>query len=492
MPHPTPPERAVAADPAAAPVAEDRGHPRRWAILVVVGIAGFMAMLDSTVVNVALPAIESRLKATAGDLQWVLDAYILVFGGLQLLGGRMADLLGRRRTFHTGLVLFAAASVACGFAGSPTVLIVGRAVQGLGAALLTPGAQSIVVTVFRHPRERRVALSIWSGLSVLGGTLGVVAGGVIVNYLDWRWAFFVNAPIAALVLLAGIPVVPALRPAADGPRRSFDIPGALLVTAALLLLVYGLITAGEDGWLTPAPLGSFGASVLLFAVFAVVEQRSGDPLVPMRLLTMGSLISSSVGLMFTWAGQISVFFMASLYQQQVLGFSPLKAGLGMLAMGVPALAVVVVLPRIVGRWAPQWLYPVGAALFLLGALDLTRLSAHGSYTAGLLPGLGLIGFAMPLCFVPLLTMGVTDVPPADSGLASGLLRTISQAGSALGMATVITLALGHAKQLTALHHPAKEALAAGFRWGFVATSGVAAASLVLSLFFVARSRGAAR
>ncbi|MBC3840834.1 MFS transporter [Streptacidiphilus sp. 4-A2] len=336
MPHPTPPERAVAvatSDPATESAAADPGHPRRWTILVVVGIAGFMAMLDSTVVNVALPAIEARLKASAGDLQWVLDAYILVFGGLQLLGGRMADLLGRRRTFHTGLVVFACASVACGLAGSPAVLIASRAVQGLGAALLTPGAQSIVVTVFRHPRERRVALSIWSGLSVLGGTLGVVAGGVIVNYLDWRWAFFVNAPIAAAVLTGGLLVVPTLRPAPGGPRRSFDIPGAGLVTGALLLLVYGLISAGEKGWLSATPLGSFAASAVLFGAFALTEQRSNDPLVPMRLLTQGSLLFGSVGLMLTWAGQISIFFMASLYQQQVLGFSPLKAGLGMLAMG---------------------------------------------------------------------------------------------------------------------------------------------------------------
>jgi EmrB/QacA subfamily drug resistance transporter len=469
-------------------------HPRRWAILAIVVAAQFMVLLDATIVNVAVPSIRAGLDASATDVSWVLNGYIMFFGGLLLLGGRMADLLGRRRMLLTGLLVFAVASIACGLAGSAPVLVVARAFQGAGAAILSPAALSIVVTVFADPRERRTALSVWGGTAVLGGTFGVVLGGLLVDVGGWRWAFFLNVPIAAAGVVAALALVPTLRPAPTASRRPLDLPGAITATGALLLLVYGLIGAADRGWTDPVTAGSLAGAAALFAGLFLVERRSADPLMPPRLVATTSVMLSGVGLLLTWAGQISVFFMTSVYQQEVLGYSPLQAGLGLLALGVPALFAAAVLPRLMGRWRPPRVFVLGAVLVLAGTVFLVRLPVDGSYVTDVLPGLVTMGFGLPCCFVPLLTLGVSQVRPADSGVASGLLNTMSQTGAALGVATIVTLAAHHATTLATEQVGARDALTSGLSWGFGAASGVAAANVLLSLGILASEvrRGAVR
>jgi EmrB/QacA subfamily drug resistance transporter len=463
-------------------------HPRRWAILAVVAAAQFVVLLDSTVVNVALPSIGADLGASTSDQQWVVDVYLLTFAGLLLFGGRCADLLGRRRVFLVGLTVFAVSSLACGLADSPTALIVARAFQGAGAAVLSPSALSIVVTTFTDPRERRTALSAWGGLAVLGGTFGVVFGGLVVATLSWSWAFFVNLPIALAAFVAALVLIPADPARGAAPRRSFDAGGALIATAALLLLIHGMIGTSEHGWSTVVTLGPIAGALLLFAVLALVESRVRDPLMPPRLFRRAGLLVGGVGLLLTWAGQISVFYMVSVYQQRVLGFTAFEAGLGMLAMGLPALAVVAVLPRLIGRVGAPGAYVVGSALVLVGTALLVRLPVDGSFPVDLLPGLAIMGFGLPCCFVSLTALGVSAAPPADSGVASGLLNTFSQTGAALGVATLVTVAATRTADLAESGRPVADSLTAGFRFGFGFATAVAAANLLLGLLALVRAR----
>lgn len=472
---------------ASASSAATDSHPRRWAILAVVGMAQFMVMLDATVVNVALPSIRVDLGATTGELQWVVDAYVLMLGSLLLFGGRLADILGRRQVFLAGLALFTAASLVCGFAGSGEVLIAARVAQGLGAALLSPSALSIVVTAFRDMVERRTAMTVWAALAAIGGTLGVVLGGALMTAADWRWAFWVNLPIAAVTAVAAVRLVPALRPPADAPRRSLDLPGAALAAAALALLIYGLIHAGEHGWGSPATYLPVVAAAVLFVVLGVLQARGADPLIPPRLLAVGTLAAASVGLLLVSALMMSVFFMTSVYQQQVLGFNPLEAGLGVVGMGLPTLVMSVLIPKMMGRLGPQRVYLLGAVLLTAGSLLLVWLpTADGSYFTGLLPGLAVMGFGLPCCFAPLNTLGVSSVRPVESGVASGVLTTFNQTGAALGMATVVTLATSRARVFTADGDPSDVALTSGFQVGYLALAGIAVASVVLALNFLAR------
>lgn len=468
----------------------DGSHPRRWIILAVVGMAQFMVMLDATVVNVALPSIQNQFNASTSSLQWVVDAYVLVFGSLLLLGGRAADSLGRRRVFLAGLALFTVASVVCGFAGSAGLLIGARAAQGLGAALLSPAALSVIVTSFRDPGERRTAMTIWAALAAIGGTLGVVMGGALIEVADWRWAFWVNAPVGVITALAALRVVPQLRPS-GGTRRAFDLPGALLAAGALALLIFGLISVSEHSWTSTRTLGSLAGSVVLFIALGVVQSRSADPLIPVRLLAIGPLLLSAIGLLLVAGMMMSLFFMVSVYEQRVLGFNPLEAGLGVVGLGLPTILIFPLVPKLMGRFGPPRVYLGGALLLLVGTLLLAWLpTATSSYATGLLPGLAVLGLGIPCCFAPLNAMGVSTVRPAESGVASGVLTTFNQTGAALGMATVITLAAAHTRTLIASGQSAHQALTDGFHWGYLALVGVAVVKILLALYFNLRRKQA--
>ncbi|WP_411140533.1 MFS transporter [Streptomyces sp. x-80] len=463
-------------------------YPRRWLILAVVGAAQFIVLLDSTIVNVALPSIQRDLDASTSSLQWVMNAYILLFGSLLLLGGRAADILGRRRAFMVGLIVFTLASAACGLANSAGVLVGERALQGIGAAPLSAAALSIVVSVFREPKERGVALTVWSGLGVIGGTIGVVAGGAMVGWADWRWAFWLNVPIGILTLVAALKFVPPLRPGTGGTRPRFDLPGAVLAVAALLLLTYGLIGAADRGWTSMVTLGSITGAIVIFAIFAVVQLRTTDALMPLRLLAIGRFTVSGVGLLLASGLMITVFYMISVYEQEVLGYSPMAAGLGMLGMGVTSTLMAFAIPAVLKVLGLERTYLLGTVLLLAGSLLLVDLPTSGSYFTVLLPGTAVIGFGLPACFVSLTTMGVTQVQESESGLASGFLNTLLQVGAALGMATVVTLAAAHTKSQVADGQGLREAMAAGYGRGFMALAGVAAVSLLIALGFVVRAR----
>jgi EmrB/QacA subfamily drug resistance transporter len=472
---------------ASAAAAADTSHPRRRPILAVVAMAQLMVALDTTVVNLALPSIQHRFGASTPSLQWVVDAYVLVFGSLLLLGGRSADILGRRRVFLAGLALFTVASALCGSASSIRWLIAARIAQGLGSALLSPAALSIIVTVFRDARERRTAMTIWAGLAAIGGTLGVVLGGAVIQAGSWRWAFWMNVPVGVVTACVALRIVPALRPAASTQRRSFGLPTAALSAGALAFLIYALISISEQSLTSGRTLASLAASVILFVLLAATLARSPDPLIPPSLLGAGRLLLSAVGLLLIAGALISIFFMLSVYQQRVLGYNPLQAGLGVMGMGAPTVALYPAVPRLMTRFGPPLVYLGGSVLITIGAILLAALpSVTSTYVSGLLPGLAVFGLGLPCCFSPLTSMGVSAVPPMRSGVASGILTTFQQTGSALGLATVVTVATSHSRTLMDSGHAAAVALTYGFKWGYTTLIGVGVAMMLLALYFTLR------
>jgi EmrB/QacA subfamily drug resistance transporter len=477
---------AAAAVPAAVAL-QDNSHPRRRVILAVVAMAQFMVMLDATVVNVALPSIQHRFGASTPSLQWVVDAYVLVFGSLLLLGGRSADILGRRRVFLSGLLVFTAASALCGSANSIGSLIGARTAQGLGAALLSPAALSIVVSVFRDPKERRMAMTIWAALAAIGGTLGVIMGGALIDVGNWRWAFWLNVPIGVLTAGMALRIVPALKPASDTQRRSFNLPTAALSAGALALLIFGLISISEQSLTSARTLVCLAVSLVLFGLLALTLARSADPLIPPKLLASGPLLLSAVGLLLVSGAMLSVFFMLSEYQQRVLGYNPLQAGLGVVGIGLPTLALFPLIPWLMTRFGPPRVYLGGAVMITIGALLLSTLpSVRSSYISGLLPGLAIFGLGLPCCFAPLNAMGVSRVPPVQSGVASGVLTAFNQTGAALGLASIVTLATSHTRTLMDSGRTTSVALTDGFSWGYTALIGVGAAMILLALHFTLR------
>src|SRR3954469_3168723 len=350
----------------------DRTRTRSpWGTLTILALAQFMVVLDVTIVNVALPSMQSSLHFSPDDLQWVISAYTLAFGGFLLLGGRLSDLLGRRRIFSAGLGLFSVASLAGGFASSQGVLIGVRAVQGFGGALMSAAALSILTVTFANGRQRNIALGIWGGLAGLGGTLGVVAGGILVDALGWEWVFFVNVPIGVL-LLAMTPVfVPASRAPVTGPR-TFDVAGSVLGTAGVLAVIFGVIRAEPLGWASLQVLGALAAGAALLTAFVAVESRSSNPLVPMRLFRSPGLSKATGALALNGASFLAMFFLTAIYLQQVRGLSALDTGLQFLPMGIAAIASAVLASQLVTRFGTKPVQFGGAALSVVGLLLLSR------------------------------------------------------------------------------------------------------------------------
>ena len=397
----------------------DQLDPRRWQALAVLAVAQFMVVLDATIVNVALPSIRTDLGFSADALQWVVNAYTLLFGGFLLLGGRAADLLGRRRIFLAGLGLFAGASLAGGLAGSEAVLISARAVQGLGAAMLSPAALSLVTTIFPAGRERTTAMGVWASLAGLGGTVGVVAGGVIVDAIGWEWVFFVNVPIAVAVVPFVLRLVRESRDESAG-RRHFDLAGALTVTAGLLVTVYGLIGTDHHGWTSARTLGLLAGGVALLVAFVVIESRSKAPLVPLGLFRDRAVATGNLGQVINGAGFVGSFFALSLFLQTVMHMSAIQAGLAFVPMGVTAIAGATIAPAAVTRIGTRATFGIGAALAAAGVAWLTQVDASTSYAAGILPAALVYGFAIPFIGVPNTITAVSGVPAARAGTASGL------------------------------------------------------------------------
>ena len=450
-----------------------------WATLAVLALAQFIVVLDVTIVNVALPHIQADLHFSADSLQWVINAYTLLFGGFLLLGGRMADLLGPRRVFTAGLVLFGATSLVAGLSNSPEFLIGARAVQGLGGALLSPAALAILTMTFAHGRERNIAMGVWGGLAGLGGTLGVVAGGVLVDSLSWQWVFFVNVPIV-IALIALIPVfVPDMRHSTGS--RTFDTLGAVLGTAGLMSVVYGVVRSEPAGWGSFEVVGVLTAGVLLLVAFVVVESRSAAPLVPLRLFRSRALSVSGATLALNGAGFLSMFFLTAIYLQQVRGDSALEAGIHFLPMGGAAIVGAVLASQLVQRLGTRTVQLAGAVLSVIGLLLLSQADATGSYSSQLLPGLIIFGFGIIGVGVPGQINAVSEVRPVEAGAASGVVNAMYQVGGALGLAIVTTLSISHTT--SELTHGATQlqALQSGYERGLLAAAAFAVANVFLTL-----------
>ncbi|MDA0165923.1 MFS transporter [Solirubrobacter ginsenosidimutans] len=441
----------------------------------MLAVAQFMVVLDVTIVNVALPAIQTDLGFSADSLQWVVNAYTLAFGGLLLLGGRAGDLLGRRRLFVVGLGLFGAASLAGGFAGSSEMLIAVRAIQGVGAALLSPAALALLTVTFPAGRERNIALGVWGALAGIGGTLGVVAGGVLVDSAGWEWIFFVNVPVA----IGGIIAAPMFLSESRGTARSFDFTGAVLATGGLLALVYGVIRTDAVGWGSAEVLGLFGAAAILLSAFVYVESRATDPLVPLKLFRVRGLSVSVVALALNGASFLGMFFISALYLQQVHGDSALEAGVHFVPMGIAAIASAVVGAQLVTRLGTRVAYLGGSAVGVVGLLLLSRAGAHAGYATDILPGFVVFGLGLPLVGVANQIAAIAEVPHEDAGAASGVITAAFQVGGALGLALVSTASTSRVGDVLATGASQPEALASGFERGMLVAAGIAVVNLLV-------------
>jgi EmrB/QacA subfamily drug resistance transporter len=450
-----------------------------WATLTVLALAQFIVVLDVTIVNVALPHIQSDLGFTTDGLQWVISVYTLLFGGFLLLGGRAADLLGSRRVFIAGLILFGVTSLGGGLATSPGLLIAARAVQGLGAAMLSPAALSILTVTFEHGRRRNIAMGVWGGLAGLGGTLGVVAGGLLVDSLSWRWVFIVNVPIVVLLIVLTPLLVP--RTAPHSGNRSFDLSGAVLSTGGLLALVYGVVRAQPVGWSSAEVIGCLVAGVVMLAAFVVVEARAAAPLVPLRLLRSRGLSTASGALALNGAAFLSMFFLTAIFLQQVRGASALRAGVEFLPMGGAAIASAVACTPLVTRFGTRPVQTAGAALSVAGLVLLSQVHPHSSYASGLLPGLILFGAGIIAVGVPAQIAAVVDVAAHEAGAASGLVSAFYQVGGALGLAVVTTESTSRTAAAIASGTNPADAMTSGFHRGLVVAAVFSVATVAVTL-----------
>jgi len=411
--------------------------PRRWWALVLLCLAQFMVILDITVVNVALPTIGTDLGLDRAWLTWVVTAYTLCFGGLLLLGGRLADTLGRRRTFLAGLGVFTAASLASGLAQTGTVLVAARAGQGVGAALLSPAALAIITTTF-HGSERNRALGVWAAIAGAGAAVGVLAGGLLVQYASWRWVFFINLPVGTLVAAAVPAMVAAVRP--SPLARRVDLPGALAGTLATAAVIYGLVTAGSDGWGATTTLLWLATGLGLAGVFAAVQRVTREPLVPLGLLARRPLLAGQLVMLASSGLLLATYFLVSLYLQRLLGYSALATGLVFLPAALATIAGSHLAAHAVSHLGPRPVAAVGFGLAAAGALLLSRLPADASVLVDLLPGLLLATGGLGAGFVVATTTAMAQVDQAQAGLTSGLLSTGHELGASLGVAVVSTIA----------------------------------------------------
>ncbi len=450
---------------------------RKWLVLAVVGAAFFMTILDVAIVNVAIPSIQTDLHIKESTVQWVITAYAITFGGFLLLGGRMADLLGRRRIFVVGLILFTIASLTCGLAWSAGVLIVSRAVQGIGAAIISPAALSIVTTTFEEGAERNKALGIWGALGGSGAAVGVLLGGILTKYLGWEWIFFVNVPVGALVFALTRPVVPESH--ADLGHRRFDAAGAVTVTGGLALLVYAISKAPDVGWATGRTIGLLFASVVVLAAFVVWELRTTAPLVPFGIFRIRTLTGANVVGLLLGATIYANFFILTLYVQGVLGWSALKTGVTFLATAGTTVIWAGVAQALVTKIGPRAVMTFGLAVLSLTVLGYTRIPVDGHYWPDLLPLYIVFAVGLAFAFIPVTIAGFIGVPPHQAGLASGLLNTTQQIGGAVGVAVTSTIFVSHAKA----GNFTPQAFTSGYRWAFAALVVFAAVGAVAAFVF---------
>ena len=456
---------------------QDTAVDRRWIALILLCVAQFVVVLDASIVNVALPTIGRALNFSESNLPWVVNAYVLTFGGFLLLGGRMADLLGRRRVFMTGLVLFALASLAGGLATTSGQLIAARAVQGLGAAILSPAALSIVTTTFRDGAERNKALGIWGAVAGSGGAAGVLLGGVLTQGLGWEWVLWVNVPIG----LAAAAIAPTLltesRVSVD--QRHFDVAGAVTVTAGLSLLVYALVDANNVGWGSTRTIALIVVAALLLLSFVIIERRTPAPLVPFSIFRLRTLTGANVVGLLVGASLFSMFFFISLYMQQVLGYSAIKAGLSYLPLAISIILSAGIASQLVTKTGYKGVLAAGMALIAVALIWFSQISVGGSFLSDILGPSLLAAVGLGFSFVTTTIAAVSGVEEDEAGLASGLINTSQQVGGALGLATLSAISVS----VIGSSHTAS-ALVDGFQSAFLAGAGFAVLGLIATLVLI--------
>jgi EmrB/QacA subfamily drug resistance transporter len=455
---------------------------RRWLALGLLCVAQFMVVLDASIVNVALPSIGGALDFSQENLSWVVNAYVLTFGGFLLLGGRLADLLGRRRMFIAGLILFAIASLVGGFAESEGVLIAARAVQGLGAAILSPAALSIVTTTFRDGAERNKALGVWGAVAGSGGAAGVLLGGVLTDGLGWEWVLWVNVPIG----IAAAAIAPSLvaESRSDADSRSFDLAGAISVTAGLSVLVYALVDATDAGWGSTQTIGLLALAAVLLIAFVAIELRSEAPLVPFRIFRLRTLTGANVVGLLIGASLFSMFFFISLYMQQVLGYSAIKAGLSYLPLALTIIVTAGLASQLVTKIGFKPVLAAGMLFIAAGLVWFSQVSVGGGYASDVLGPSLLAAIGLGLAFVPDTIAAVSGVEEHEAGLASGLINTSQQVGGALGLAVLATIANSVTNDAAG---PVPDALTDGFQAAFLGGAGFALLGFVLTLVLIRNS-----
>ena len=464
-------------------------RPNPWVALALIVAAQFMVVLDISIVNVALATIKTDLRFSEASLQWVISAYAIIFGGFLLLGGRLADLFGRRRIFVAGIALFTVASALSGLAWSSGSLVAFRGLQGLGGALFAPAGLSLLMTTFREGRERNLALGIWGAASGSGAAVGVLLGGVLTSYLSWPWVFYINVPVGlALVLLVPRQLAESR---AEGTSRHFDVAGASTVTASLMLLVYALTRATQNGWASVSTVSLLAAAAALAAAFVAIERRAESPLLPFEVFRGTTLGVANLITAIIASIAFSQFFLLTLYLQQVLHYSAARSGLAFTAIAGTVAVTSNVAQRFVTRFGPRRVLATGLIFAAASEALLTRLPVHGHYVTDLLPSFLLIGLGMGISFVAVTIAALAGVPGRDAGIASGLVNTSRQVGGAIGLAAVTTIATTYGRSHSAVLSAA--ATTHGYRvaFGTLAVLALGAAALTATMRVAHRNEPAA-
>jgi EmrB/QacA subfamily drug resistance transporter len=465
--------------------AQDRHKDHRWLALVVIGVAQLMIILDASIVNIALPHAQAALGISNADRQWVLTAYTLAFGGLLLLGGRISDYFGRKRSFIVGLFGFAAASALGGAAQSAGWLFGARALQGMFAAVLAPAVLSLITTTFTESKERAKAFAVYGAISGTGAAIGLIVGGALTEYASWRWTLLVNSPIALIVAAAAVPLLRESR--AEGDRR-YDLPGAVLASAALVSLVYGFTNASLHSWSAPLTVGLIVVAAALLATFVVWEQRAANPLLPLRIVLDRNRGGSYLAFLLATLAMFSVFLFLSYFFQGVLHYSPLKAGFAFLPFPLGIITSATIASRLLPRLGPRPLAVTGFSMGTVGLLWLTRLQPDSSYLTHLVPSLLVISLGMGQVFVSLSSTALLGVPNHDAGVASALVNTMQQVGGSLGVAFLNTIATTATASYALAHGgPSPAAITHGFTTAFGYAAGIfAVATVAVALLVQAR------
>jgi EmrB/QacA subfamily drug resistance transporter len=457
---------------------------RKWFALALLLGVQFMVVLDIAIVNVALPSIQTDLHFSQANLQWVVSAYALLFGGFLLLWGRVADLIGRRRVFVVGLVVFTGASLLSGLSWSEGVLIGARALQGLGAAMITPAALSILTTTFAEGKERNAALGAWGGVGAFGAVAGVLLGGVLTDALSWEWIFFVNVPVGLL----GLALAPLLlTESRDARVKTFDLPGAALVTGGLVTLVYAITQANNNGWGSLETIALFATVLVVLTAFVVWERRVAEPLVPFSFFRLRTVVGANIAGLILGTAIFAMFLMLTLYMQQVLHYSAMKTGVAYLAVAGTAIFWSGLAAQLVTRVGVKPVLVAGMTALSAGLVYFTQVSPDGSYLGDLLPGFLLIAVGLGFSFVPISIAALAGVQPAEAGLASGLINMSQQIGGALGIAALSAIATSTTKDSIVSGTVKATALTDGFQAAFIGAAAVAVVGILVALLVVRRA-----